>query len=463
MLTVTKWKSGEGYGAKEKAIEGVGLGHNAVTRFFNRYIRAMMLFFPLTSFLLIPSIQGTTVIAVMAGILSMVLVSIPVGPQKFLFMKELFVLFCVAAFFSITTQFINLIYNIKLNDDLVLINTGKLLKIFYRTSHITQTLYLISCFIIYLFVKYFADEKIIDYIYWGLRILCFYAIYEWAYFLLTGEKGDFITNRTFSEGGKGSLSQTTQIGGLTLLRMKGYTGEPSMFSFTIIPFWILAWGLKRRFDLILLLVCMVLTFSTTSYMSIVLFLGFWFIYKKKYKQLVYFGLLVLVVLIILQTEAFRPVLDNIYDKVFEAKISGESSSSKGRLSRFYTHLDYWSNLNGVSQLFGIGFGYIRSTDFLTTVLVNNGILGLLLFSAFVLRSFFFKIEPEELGIFYKAGICLVYFAMLTTVPEFSYPSFWVYLALGFVLQKKRKSEQDYPAEAAREKSSILRPAALKET
>lgn len=421
---------------EKKILEGVQVDCGVIIRFFNRYVNVMMLFFPLTSFLLVPAIQGTTIIVVMTGILGGIFACVPVGELKFSFTKELVVFFCVVLFLSISSQFINLVYDVRLSKDLVLVNKGHLMVSFYRSSHLTQTLYLVACFTIYLFVKYFSDEKIIEHIYWGLRLLCFYAIYEFIYYFLTGRNGDFIVNREFSGGGSASLFQTKNIAGFQLLRMKGYTGEPSMFAFTIIPFWILSFGLKRRFDSILLLVCMILTFSTTAYLAICLFTFFWFFYKKKYKQLVFFGLLVLLLMFALQMDAFRSVMDNLYDSVFGNKISGESASSKQRSGTFYTHLEYWSGLNGFSQLFGVGFGYIRSTDFLTTVLVNNGILGFILFSVFILKNIFIKVSQSTLSWCYKMGLFLLYFVMMATVPEFAYPSFWIYLAVGAIMQAR---------------------------
>lgn len=412
-----------------------------VIPFFRSYINFMIVFFPITSFLVIPAIQGTTIITVLAGVLFSVVMMFPAGTNKWLYMKELFIFFIIFLGFSVISQYLNLLYDLKLDKHLVLVNKGAYLDYFYRSSHVTQALYIIISFIIYLFVKYYADGSIIAYIYWALRLLCAYAIYEVIYYKLTGTTGDFITNRKFGEL-EGSSFQLTNIAGIVMLRMKGYTGEPSMFTFTILPFWALTYGLKRRFDNILLLICLILSFSTTAYFSILLFNGAWFIYKKRYTQIVYVMIVAVIILAVLQLDAFRETADSLYNFVFGNKLSGDSSSSQDRSGNIVYHSEYWAHLNLFSQLFGIGFGYIRSTDFFTTILVNNGLLGLLLFSFFVFKNFKINLPDRDLSFCYFGGLIVLYFIMMTTVPEFAYPSLWIYLGLGYVLEKSLKHATD---------------------
>lgn len=80
------------------------------------------------------------------------------------------------------------------------------------------------------------------------------------------------------------------------------------------------------------------------------------------------------------------------------------------------------------SLFGIGFGYIRSSNLFTTLLVNTGIIGVLSFSYFYLKDFSLKAQN-----FIKQGnnsIILVLFVIsMVAVPEFSYLSFWIFLAI----------------------------------
>jgi hypothetical protein len=107
--------------------------------------------------------------------------------------------------------------------------------------------------------------------------------------------------------------------------------------------------------------------------------------------------------------------------VFAGKLEG-SASARDRSNGFATHVGYWASLNGFSQAFGIGFGYVRSTDFFSTIIVNNGLNRPHCVYHFVLRNLWLHIPGELVSICYKAGLFLVYLIMMATVPEFAYPS-----------------------------------------
>jgi hypothetical protein len=403
--------------------------------FIKRYVNILMLFFPLTAFLLIPVIPGTTIITVMAGLMFFLIPLSTFKEEKGMFMLELGYFFAVVLTLSFCSQFINLVSHLKLSSNLILINRNDFTKTFYRTSHLTQSLSLIVGFIIYAYVKYFSTERIITYIYWGIRLLCFYGLYEFVFYLLTGQSGDFVVNRTFGDGEKSaSLFQTVNLGGLSLLRFKGYTGEPSMFVFTVFPFWVLSFALKRKFDTYLILGCLLLSFSTTAYMCIIMFSCFWFVYKRQFQIFYYICIFIVFICLILQLDRFQHLLDSIYNFVFAGKISGNAASGRDRSNGFVNHVSYWASLNSLSQAFGIGFGYVRSTDFFSTIIVNNGLIGFLIFTWFVLRNLWLKISVPLLSVCYKLGLALVYIIMMASVPEFAYPSLWIYIALGFVIK-----------------------------
>lgn len=407
--------------------------HNTVDILIKRYINVMALFFPVASFLVVPSIQGTTIPTVMVGLLFALMIVLPAGANKWLFFKELSIFIGVLLLFSIGSQFVNLIYEVRLNDDIVLVNRGNFLKYFYRVTHITQSLYLFFAILIYLFIKYFSDESLINAIYWGVRLLCIYGIYEVLFYKVMGYTGDFVVNRKFGDV-DASFSQKVVVAGQHILRMKSYTGEPSMFTFTVFPFWALTYVLNRKFDQLLTFCCLVLTFSTTAYFSLGAFHIMWFLYKGKYKQVIYVFIIVFILLAISQLDVFRDKASEIYEFVFGNKIAGNSTSSQTRGGNMATHFDFWLSLNTWNKMLGIGFGYIRSTDFLTTLLVNNGLLGLLLFTVFFFRNMLLKFSSKDLKFCYCAGLGLLFFILMATVPEFAYPSMWVYLALGYILR-----------------------------
>ncbi|WP_134092148.1 hypothetical protein [Olivibacter sp. XZL3] len=415
-----------------------------ITIFFNRYVNFMMLFFPITSFLVVPSVQGTTMTTVLAALLMGLLVILPENRYKYSFFKELFAFVLVFLFFSLVSQSLNLALDLKLSDKLLLVDRGNLLHTFFRSTHITQAMYLVMSFFIYLFVKYYSDKKVITYVYYGLRILCAYGLYEILYFQVTGTTGDFLTNRTFSnEEGSGSLSQMMNVAGFHVLRMKSLTGEPSMFAFTVFPFWALTHALKNRFDNILLLGCLFLTFSTTAYGAMILFQIAWFIYKKKYQKLFYLLGFALVFLFALQIDPVREKMEGVYETVFASKLGGNSGSKQSRSGWITRHYDYWVDVDAPHQLFGIGFGYIRSTDFLTTLLVNCGLLGLITFSAFFFANLLkLRKIDRDIWMCYCFGLIGLFLILMLTVPEFGYPSMWIYLALGHVLVDKSNERTD---------------------
>lgn len=412
-----------------------------VTPFFRNYINFMMLFFPVMSFLLVPSIQGTTITTILTSILFAFLLVFPEDIHKSRFVREFFVFIIIFLGFSLISQFFNLQYDLKLGKDLLLVEKGNLLNSFFRSTHVTQAMYLVMSFLVYLFVKYYTDKSVVKFIYYGLRILCLYGIYEIAYFQLTGTTGDFLTNRTFADTeGSGSLSQMMTIAGFNVLRMKSLTGEPSMFAFTVFPFWVLTHVLNRKFDNALLLFCLLLTFSTTAYGAILFFHIGWFFYRKKYKRLIYILGLLLLFLVSLQIDPIREKAQNVYETVFESKLGASSGSGQSRSKWVTRHSTYWATLDPAHQLFGIGFGYIRSTDFLTTILVNCGLIGLLTFSGFFFKEMFKpKIPDRDLHFCYLIGLVGLFFILMLTVPEFGYPSMWIYLALWHVFVKESKT------------------------
>ena len=80
------------------------------------------------------------------------------------------------------------------------------------------------------------------------------------------------------------------------------------------------------------------------------------------------------------------------------------------------------------MLFGIGFGYIRSTDMFTTFLVNIGVIGVTVFTYFYLKNLKLRVKNTE-DITYNAILLVVFFTGMISVPEFSYLSFWLFLGI----------------------------------
>ena len=120
-------------------------------------------------------------------------------------------------------------------------------RVVFRTVLFTQSLYLAACLCIALFFRFYFRAEWMRYVLWGGWFLAIYGIYEWLYFLIFHQPGDFIANRTYGEfEHTGSWSQAIELGPLTLLRIKSTFGEPSFFSAGVIPYLFVALEYHRK-------------------------------------------------------------------------------------------------------------------------------------------------------------------------------------------------------------------------
>ena len=90
------------------ALQTQEIGKYPGLNFVKRYVNLLMLVFPVISFLVIPTIPGTTIITFFAGILCTIIFLTPLGLPKQKFIKELFIFFCVITVLSVCSQMINL-------------------------------------------------------------------------------------------------------------------------------------------------------------------------------------------------------------------------------------------------------------------------------------------------------------------------------------------------------------------
>ena len=149
-------------------------------------------------------------------------------------------------------------------------------SIFLRTSLFSQSLYLFSGVLTFLFLYLFYQPKWDRFIFLGSIILASYGLYEIFYFQFFGENGDFLSNRIFGHGrnvhNRGTLFATINLGSFKLLRLKSLTGEPSMYAFTILPYWIYALHSRKFKTTLILFISLIFTISTTAYFGIIIYL-----------------------------------------------------------------------------------------------------------------------------------------------------------------------------------------------
>ncbi len=335
--------------------------------------------------------------------------------------------------YYIVSQFFILVSGLHQNGELNYISND--VGVYFRQSHLTQSIYLIPCLLTFLFCRYFYHKKWDSYILAGAKFLAGYGLYGFIYFVVFRKFGDFLSNRTFGINGdfSESLLQTIVIGGKEVMRLKSLTGEPSMYAFSILPFFAFALFRGHKKTACFLLLTLFLSTSTTAILGlfIIMFVEFarkWSVFfELKYIKKYIVAFLSLFIFVYL----FKNGLMSLVDFTI-AKISLQSLSGIQRVKAIITNLHFFNTLNWYNMLFGIGFGTIRSTDMFSTLLVNTGIFGLMIYIYILLHPVFVLANTEtNWGI--KHALIVILITSMVSVPEFSYLTIWV--VLGFAYKK----------------------------
>jgi hypothetical protein len=398
------------------------------------YFMVWALIIPVTSVIVSPAIPGS-VPAYLLAFASFPL-ALLIAPQKSgglvlavgAILIPLFLLTITAQFnlqFFWRTELGNL-FLVNLDDDSLIL----------RSSLFTQLLYLLPGVFTFAFLRVYYDEAWDKFILAGAVLLAVYGFFEVTYYLVTGQNGDFLSNRVFDNGAgvsSGSLFQTMSVGGFHIMRLKSLTGEPSMYAFTILPFWIHAVHQRKMVTSAVLLVSLLLSTSTSALLGIGLYLlcRIYFLrtsqrFLRGYadRLLTLFFILSLVALVI----AF-PFVSALLQET-SAKFSGENTSGIERLRYIQSGLGFFRISPLTIQLFGLGFGYTRSADFFSTLLVNTGLIGTLLFSVLFIYPIL-RLENTYRSIGLKSILIVIFIIMMISVPEFAYLSTWLFLGISY--------------------------------
>jgi hypothetical protein len=410
----------------------------------DRFFALWALVLPITSIVVVPGIQGTTPGYLMAFLsLPLALIFRPKPAARLVHAGILF----TAAFIVLTMLAqagLVLSDNVDISE-LRLVNAFDG-KVFLRHSLFTQSLYLLAGIFTFVFTRTFYRPSWNRFILLGAVILAVYGLYEFAFYLLFHESGDFLSNRTFDAGSgakSGSLFQTFTVAEISIMRLKSLTGEPSMYAFTVLPFWIYAVHNRRLVSQILLLASLLLTFTTTAVLGLsVYFLArLWFLRTtqrfltgKLDRYLVVGSASALLLAVV----AWPIVTDFVREMILE-KLTFNNLSGMQRIEFFGLSLEFFLTAPLPNQLFGIGFGYIRSTDFLSTLLVNTGLIGFLLFTGLFLYPIL-KLDNRYVNVGLKSALIVIYVTMMIAVPEFAYLSVWLFLGISYnVVRNQRKA------------------------
>jgi hypothetical protein len=339
-------------------------------------------------------------------------------------------------FFVGLSQLLNVIMTPRF-DHLILVSPESASVSFLRSSLFTQGLYLATCVLFFLYLYEYlkaADsvEPVMRLMRAGLVFFVAFGFYEFAGYLITGTNVDFISNRITGDDRTYSTFQTLNLGGLIVPRMKSLAGEASMFAFSLVPFVALFYYLKDRLWIVLL-VAVLLSTSTTAYLGLaclvliesllagrpgrlLIGLGFffgliWLIAPDTVAGLVQFGM-----------EKFRL----------------ENQSGIDRMTNFRDTWAFFASSDPLHMLFGYGFGYVRSTDGFTTLLVNVGVGGLVLFVGFLLYPVLKLQGSTDYHRGLLAAMLVTVVMIMVSVPEFYYLQIWFLSGLAWFAYRRKR-------------------------
>lgn len=387
------------------------------------WLRAMLLVLPITSFVAVPAVQGTTP----ANLLILLLLFPLSGPVLLgltgygQLLNRLLPFILGLAILFVASRFA-LLYATNGLAGLSLTNPRFILPL-TMTANVTQSLYLVVGLALFLLTARYYHPGWDSAIFAGAWLLLAYGFAEWAAQSFAGINIDFLSNRTFEVGRfemPGSLRQTLSIAGLPLLRFKSFTGEPSMFSLTALCYLALAIARERRWLAGALVAALLLSFSATGYLGLIVFAAF-------FARRASFGLVAFVVGGLVAALAIAVWIDGqalwqAIDRLFISKLAAESQSGAARLNSILRHLQAWWS-SPLPFLVGYGFGTARSTDLLSTLLVNVGLLGTVAIFVLVVRVLRDSARSGAVSI--PVGLATVFALMLVAVPEFAYLPPWL--------------------------------------
>ena len=395
---------------------------------------------PVTSLLIIPSVQGTIPAYMLAFVSAFcVLVGRDDGQSNLQRNRYFTLALAIAGIWLLLlcgSQIGHLLSNRHDFGDMVLINPADT-RVVLRSAMFTQSLYLAACVCIALFFRFFFRPEWMRYVLWGAWFLAIYGIYEWLFYFIFHQPGDFIANRTYGEDfHPGSWSQGIVIGPFSLVRIKSTFGEPSWFSAGVIPYLFLALENKRKWLSAALLFCLVFSMSTSAFVAFPFALILQSLFRRKLSGSI-------IVVVLLFAAAFATlyfVYPETFYQMFAAKMGGENNSGQVRQDAGAAMKETAETFTLINRLFGIGFGYYYGGVFFA-VLVNTGWIGLLVYFYAFLKPVI-MLRSEEGNIALKVALGTLLFLFYISVSELFLPTTWMFLGLAYWrLDQQRQSKQ----------------------
>lgn len=393
-----------------------------------KFFIVWVFFIPINSFVIEPSIKGSLISYAIAFISPFIVLMYKNIYKRYFI--DLFKYIYIWLFFFLISQLGNSVWNIDISS-LILVNATDLTTKIFRSSIFTQSLYLLPGILLFLYAKYFYTEKWDKWIIYSGFLFSMIGLYFWMFFFVTGENGDFFSNRIYGDGFN-SWHQNIIIHGMLFQRLQSLSGEPSMYAFTMLPYLIFAIHRKaKKYIIFIIAVSLVLSTSTTAYLGIIIYFLCLMYFNKFNRQYIKFICMTCIVFLIIYIMFYSYINDVITNMIIN-KITNlddpNNISGMERSTNFYGNILYWYDLDIMHMLFGIGFGVIRSTDLFTTFLINIGLIGTIIFSYFYLNKIKIKkVNFEEIG--NNSILLVVFLVAMISVSEFSYLSFWLFLGI----------------------------------
>ncbi len=421
-------------------------------KFEQYYVAFWCLTMPITSFLLIPVVQGT-ILPYLLGLGSFIFVlfrirngEIPlpvVGYFKvFAMLIGLwFILLCGSQFGDMLNPQlpVHRMYTISEGNNLL-----------FRTSLFTQSLYLIACIMIGLYFRFLLPEAWTKYVHWGAWFFVIYGLYDWLFFLIFHQSGDIIANRTFGDH-PGSWSQTLNFGGITVLRLKSCLGEPSFVSAVAIPYLFLAMEARKTVLAILLFLCAVLSTSTTVVLGLAVSIFLKAIWSERGRR----ASIILLVLLALVFCVLVVAFPDVYRFLFVDKISGDTQSGQERMENIAEYQDLFAQFSIINWIFGIGFGYVYFS-LIWSITANMGLIGIsTFFFAFLKPAYLLPRAPGSEAL--KVSMVAILVVVAITLTELFTPTTWMFLGLAYRRLDQLKAQAALPVRL-RPREESLTPA-----
>jgi hypothetical protein len=401
------------------------------------------LLMPVTGFVLLP-VQGTIPAYLLAfASIFWVLMKVRAGevdPRVVRYFKAALGLFCLWLILLVGSQ-LGLIFSSRHDfGDIPLIDPNDT-SIVFRLSLFTQSIYLMACVLITLYFRYFFRPEWMRYVFWGAYLLAIYGIYEWLYFLVFHQTGDFLANRMFGDH-PGSWSQSVPVGGLQLLRIKSTLGEPTFFAAVVLPYFYMAWDEKKYLLVGLLLFAAVFSISTALYLTLSLTL----LLKSFWSGKVRVGNLAILALVGTFLAGVAVLFPDLFRNIFEDKLNGTNQSGAIRYNGGAIIQSLFDSFTIPNWIFGLGVGYVYQ-DIYHGLIMNTGLIGLIAFLvAFGIPVIFLPIKPGCEG--FKLGLLCIMILGRLSLSELFLPTTWMFLGLAyFQLERFRiRRNQRGPAE-----------------